>query len=60
MMLLFVTACANGQPATVATECTAFAPIRPAVEDIDAISAGLAAQILAHNRTGQRVCGWVP
>lgn len=40
--------------------CVAFAPIRPTEADVRAISPGLAAAILAHDRTGEALCGWKP
>lgn len=38
--------------------CTAARPIY--VTERDALDRGTAADILAHNETGARLCGWVP
>jgi hypothetical protein len=40
--------------------CAGFRPIRPAIADVDAMSGGLARQILAHNETGASLCRWKP
>lgn len=45
---------------TSADSCAGFRPIRPANADIDAISPGLARQIVAHNETGAKLCRWKP
>lgn len=39
-------------------DCTSFAPIRPSSQDV--LTDGLARQILTHNETGARNCGWRP
>lgn len=43
---------------TSADPCAGFRPIRPAVADVTAMSAGLARQIVAHNETGASLCRW--
>ena len=52
-----VIGCANG-PETRTGACTVFKPIRPTAADIEAVSFQLVEQILVHNETGTRLCGW--
>jgi hypothetical protein len=56
LMLLFVTilaaGCAQSDP------CGWAGPIYPTADDVQAVSASLARQLLNHNETGARVCGW--
>jgi hypothetical protein len=54
---LLIMICAAGCVQT-ADPCTWAAPIRPALAD--ELTPGTARQILAHNETGARVCGWTP
>jgi hypothetical protein len=55
-MMFFLAACTTnaGEP------CAGFRPIRPAIADMSAMSAGLARQIVAHNETGASLCRWTP
>lgn len=57
LMLLSIITFAAGCVQT-ADPCTWAAPIRPALADD--LTTGTARQILAHNETGARVCGWTP
>ena len=41
-----------------ASDCDWASPIRPAPED--AMTRGTVEQIVAHNETGQQLCGWTP
>ena len=61
-IIVLMTASALALPAcsTSADPCAGLKPIRPAVTDVDAISAGLARQIVAHNETGANLCRWKP
>lgn len=52
--MILLAACATAGPATDGCEWTA--PIL--VSQSDDLTDGTARQILAHNRTGERVCGW--
>ena len=45
---------------TSADPCAGFKPIRPAIADVNAMSGGLARQIVAHNETGAALCRWKP
>ena len=54
-LALALTACS-----TSADPCSGFRPIRPAIADIEAMSSGLARQIVTHNETGARLCRWTP
>jgi hypothetical protein len=45
---------------TTGDACTGFRSIHPAIADVDAMSAGLARQIVAHNETGAKLCRWKP
>jgi hypothetical protein len=40
--------------------CDAARAIRPEASDVDTMSDGLGRQVLAHNKTGQDLCGWQP
>jgi hypothetical protein len=42
------------------SDCDWAAPILPTANDIVVISDGLARDLLTHNETGARVCGWKP
>jgi hypothetical protein len=53
-MMLVLAACTTN----AGVSCIGFKPIRPAIADVDAMSGGLARQILAHNETGARLCRW--
>lgn len=55
-MMLVLAACTTN----AGVSCIGFKPIHPAIADVDAISPGLARQILAHNETGARLCRWKP
>jgi hypothetical protein len=57
-MMLTVTACTSG-PAS-SDLCAGWAPIRPTVTDVNAMSGVLVAQVLAHNMHGAQLCGWAP
>ena len=61
-IIVFMTALALALPAcsTSADPCAGFKPIRPAIADVDAMSAGLARQIVTHNETGAELCRWKP
>ena len=61
-IIVLLTALALALPAcnTVGDPCAGFRPIRPVIADVDAISAGLAQQITAHNETGAKLCRWKP
>jgi hypothetical protein len=43
-----------------ARDCDWAKPIRPTADDIAAVSDGLARDILTHNLTGEKLCGWKP
>ena len=45
---------------TSGDSCAGFKPIRPAIADVNAMSTGLARQIVAHNETGASLCRWKP
>lgn len=51
-MTLLVSGCVK------ATECDWASPIRPSQSDV--LTTATARQILAHNETGERLCGWAP
>ena len=44
----------------VPNDCDWASPIRPTENDRVVISNGLARDILTHNETGSKVCGWRP
>jgi len=62
VIVVLLTALTLALPAcpTSGDSCAGFKPIRPAIADIDAISPGLARQIVAHNETGAQLCRWKP
>lgn len=51
--------CADG-PVTRTGACDVFRPIHPTAPDTDLISDQLVSQLLVHNQTGSRLCGWRP
>ena len=55
LALVLLTSCATSGAGTDAA-CVAFRPIY--VSRADTLTEDTAAQVLAHNRTGQRLCGW--
>lgn len=55
--LALLTGCATAGPGTEGT-CTAFRPIY--VSRADQLTEETAQQLLTHNETGVRVCGWRP
>jgi hypothetical protein len=55
-MLLCAVSFANGCVQTDA--CDWAEPIRPTAQDVATISPGLARDLLRHNQTGQKLCGW--
>ncbi len=61
-MIVVLTALVLALPAcsTSGDPCAGFKPIRPAIADVDAMSGGLARQIVAHNETGAKLCRWKP
>ena len=61
-IIVVLTSLALALPAcsTSTDPCAGFKPIRPAIADFDAMSAGLARQIVAHNETGAGLCRWKP
>lgn len=58
ILLLFVTACANGHASSAGAGCEWTRPICPRAGDEMTLETAL--QILDHNRTGARICGWTP
>lgn len=44
--------------ATTTDWCASNRPIRPRAEDVETMSSGTARQLLEHNRTGAKICGW--
>ncbi len=56
LLLLAVSSCASGKAAN--EFCLIASPIRPGAADAAAISDDLVRQILAHDETGARLCGW--
>ncbi|RVG70921.1 hypothetical protein CN222_01935 [Sinorhizobium meliloti] len=59
LMMLFVMSYVAGC-ATTTDWCASNRPIRSTAEDVEAMSSGTARQILEHNRTGAKICGWKP
>ncbi len=59
-IVVLLTALALSACSTSTDSCAGFKPIRPAIADVSAMSAGLARQIVAHNETGAAVCRWKP
>jgi hypothetical protein len=58
LLMLSVTSCASGQGAD--SFCLIAHPIRPTAADVQQMSPGLVQQVLAHDKTGQQICGWKP
>ncbi|PWC89850.1 hypothetical protein TSH100_04230 [Azospirillum sp. TSH100] len=57
MALALLTGCATAGPGTEGA-CAAFRPIY--ISRADQLSEGTAEQLLEHNETGARLCGWRP
>lgn len=57
LLAISVSGCVNGY---VTKSCDWAKPIRPTNKDVDVISDKLTRQVLEHNVTGSRVCGWKP
>lgn len=55
--LMLLGGCLNGA-GNEADFCQVSSPIRPSIEDV--FSDSTARQILAHNLTGDKICGWKP
>lgn len=55
-LALLVTGCVTGRGTD--TGCAAFRPIYLTVAEIDALTDDSVAQVLAHNETGAKLCGW--
>lgn len=61
MLASVLSACASGSGVEVRTgACDVFRPIRPVAGESQHLSESLVEQILTHNETGARLCGWVP
>lgn len=58
-MIAFVTSFVAGC-ATTADWCATNRPIRPTAAEVETMSDGTARQLLEHNRTAAKVCGWKP
>ncbi len=58
MMTLAVATLASGCVQTGANSCAGWKPIRLADQSIDGLTDQDAAEILAHNEFGAKVCGW--
>lgn len=56
LLMPLVASCASG-PA-IDTFCVINEPMRPSLKQIAALSDQQVAQMLVHNRTGARRCGW--
>lgn len=54
VLMIVVSGCESG----LRNSCDWAKPIRPKTSDVDVISDSLTRQLLEHNITGQRVCGW--
>ncbi len=54
VLAILLSACQTSSPATVATECRLFSPIRSSVRDTD----DTRRQVVVHNRVGTASCGW--
>ena len=54
-MMMFASACVSGG---AGIDCAAFRPILMSEADIASASDNLASDILAHNETGAKLCGW--
>lgn len=59
-LLINVTGCVSGSPEDIRldTFCLNANPIRGTSQDADRISDALVDQILKHNETGRKLCGW--
>lgn len=57
MILAWLAVSLAGCGIKIGTECDWAAPIRPSRADI--LTLGTQRQILAHNETGSKLCGWV-
>ncbi|MBP2233141.1 hypothetical protein J2847_006476 [Azospirillum agricola] len=55
LALVLLTGCATAGPGTEGA-CAAFRPVY--ISRADALTDGTAEQLLAHNATGARLCGW--
>lgn len=53
-LFLALSACTS----TSGDPCAGFNVMRPTINDTAVISPSLVDQILAHNETGKRLCGW--
>lgn len=53
--IFFVSGCAQ-----TIVSCAAFKPIRPMTADVLTMSDSMVAQVLNHNASGIRNCGWKP
>ena len=58
MMLAWLAVSLAGCGIKIGTECDWAEPIRPSRADI--LTPGTQRQILAHNETGSKLCGWQP
>lgn len=56
-MLMFVASFVTGCAST-ADWCAVNRPIRPTAADVETMSDGTARQLLEHNQTGAKLCGW--
>ena len=57
LTLLFAVILVGG---CVQSDCDWAKPIRPTTGDLGVVSPGLAREVLAHNQTGAKLCGWKP
>lgn len=57
-LALLVSGCTHGRATD--TGCAAFRTIYLTSAEIDMLTDESAAQVLAHNETGARLCGWRP
>ncbi len=55
LMLTCVAIFASG---CVTNSCDWAQPIRPTANDVAVVSEGLARDLLTHNETGAKLCGW--
>ena len=58
LLLLSVPSCTSGKGAD--SFCLAAHPIRPTAADVHTMSPSWVQQVLAHDKTGQQLCGWKP
>ncbi|MEP6567281.1 MAG: hypothetical protein ABJB10_19285 [Mesorhizobium sp.] len=49
-----------GCTTTMGSFCAVSSPLRLSAEAVDALSDAEARALLAHNRKGERLCGWRP